>query len=193
MITELAARWALTAVFAAAGLTAALPQRAPAGPARSAERVSNVSCSAMCAALIAMTWRSEPAAATRLQVALFGCAALWFGLTSLAGFGQGRRPSLPALFHTLMAGVMIWMLAAMLAGTGMPAAGAARGAMAPIPRAATPAPVLVISILLAPSCAAASIPWLARTIAPAHRAKDPGAASQAAMSAGMAAMLFATL
>jgi len=58
----------------------------------------------MCAALIAMTWRSEPAAATQLQVALFGCAAFWFGLTSLAGFGQGRRPSLPALFHTLMAG-----------------------------------------------------------------------------------------
>jgi hypothetical protein len=52
-----------------------------------------------------MTWRSEPAAATWLQVALFGCAALWFGLTSLAGFGKGRRPSLPDLFHTLMAGV----------------------------------------------------------------------------------------
>jgi len=31
MITELAVRWALTAVFAAAGLTAALPQRDPAG------------------------------------------------------------------------------------------------------------------------------------------------------------------
>jgi Domain of unknown function (DUF5134) len=69
-----------------------------------AERVSNVFCSAMCAALIAMTWRPEPAAATPLQVALFGCAALWFGLTSLAGFGQGGRPSLPELFHTLMAG-----------------------------------------------------------------------------------------
>src|SRR5215471_11799069 len=40
-------------------------------------------CSAMCAALIAMTWRSEPAAATWRQVALFGCAGLWFGLTSL--------------------------------------------------------------------------------------------------------------
>ena len=88
---------------------------------------------------------------------------------------------------------MIWMLAAMPAGTGMPAAGAARGAMAPTSRAATPAPVLVISILLAASCAAASIPWLAWAIAPAHRVKDPGAASQAAMSAGMAAMLFATM
>ena len=175
MITELAARWALTEVFAAAGLAAALPRRVRAGSARPAERVPNVFCSAMCAALIAMTWRSEPAAATQLQVALFGCAAFWFGLTSLAGFGQGRMPSLPALFHTLMAGVMIWMLAAMTAGTGMPAAGAARGAMAPISRAATPTPVLVISILLAASCAAASIPWLARAIA------------------GMAAMHFATM
>ncbi len=147
----------------------------------------------MCAALIAMTWRSEPAAATWLQVALFGCAALWFVLTSPAGFGQGRRPSLPALFHTLMAGAMIWMLTVMPAGTGMPTAGAARGAMAPMSRAATPAPVLVISVLLAVSCAAASFPWLARAIAPGRRVRDPAAASQAAMSAGMAAMLLATL
>jgi hypothetical protein len=51
----------------------------------------------MCAALIAMTWRSEPAAATWLQAALFGCAALWSGLTSLVGCGQRRRPSLPDL------------------------------------------------------------------------------------------------
>ena len=193
MITELAARWALTAVFAAAGLTAALLRRDPAGSARRAERVSNVFCSAMCAALIAMTWRSEPAAATWLQAALFGCAALWFGLTSLVGFGQGRRPSLPDLFHALMAGAMIWMLTAISADTGMPVAGAARSAMAPMSRAATPAPVLVISILLAVSCAASSIPWLARAVAPRHRVRDPAAASRAAMGAGMAAMLLATL
>ena len=31
MITALAAQWLLTAVFAAAGLTAALPRREPAG------------------------------------------------------------------------------------------------------------------------------------------------------------------
>jgi hypothetical protein len=193
MITELAARWALTVVFAAAGLAAALPRRDPAGSAQRAERVSNVFCSVMCAALITMTWRSEPAAATWLQAALFGCAVLWFGLTSLASFGRGRTPSLPDLFHTLTAGVMIWMLAAMPAGTGMPAAGAARSAMAPMSRAATPALVLVISVLLAVSCAAGSIPWLARAIAPGYRVRDPAAASQAAMSAGMAAMLLATL
>ena len=192
MITESAARWALTAVFAAAGLTAARPRGDPAGSAQPAERVSDVFCSAMCAALIAMTWWSEPAAATWLQAALFGCAALWFGLT-LAGVGQRRRPSLPDLYHMLMAGAMIWMLTAMPAGTGMSEAGAASGAMAPMSRAATPAPVLVISILLAVSCAAASLPWLARAIAPGHRVRDPAAASQAAMSAGMAAMLLATL
>ncbi len=88
---------------------------------------------------------------------------------------------------------MIWMLAAMPAVTGMPPAGPARGAMAPMSRAATPAPVLVVSILLAVSCAAASIPWLARAIGPGPRVKGPVSASQAAMSAGMAAMLFATL
>jgi hypothetical protein len=100
---------------------------------------------------------------------------------------------MPALLHALMAGAMIWMLTAMPAVTGMPPAGLARGAMAPMSGAATPAPVLVVSILLAVSCAAASIPWLARAIGSGPRGKDPVSASQAAMSAGMAAMLFATL
>src|SRR5271165_2904972 len=72
------------------------------------------------AALIAMTWQSEPAAATWLQAALFGAAALGFGVASLAGSGPVRRPGLPALLHTLMAGAMIWMLTAMPAATGMP-------------------------------------------------------------------------
>jgi hypothetical protein len=104
MITALAARWLLTAVFAAAGLTAALPRREPTGSAQPAERVSAIFCSAMCAALIVMTWRSEPAAAAWLQAALFGCAALWFGRASLAGLGRVRRTGLPALLDTLMAG-----------------------------------------------------------------------------------------
>jgi len=193
MITALAARWVLTTVFAAAGVTAALPQRGPAGSAQPAERVSAVFCSAMCAALIAMTWRSEPAAATWPQAALFGCAALWFGLTSLTGSGRGWAPRPPALFHTLMAGGMTWMLTTMPADTGRSVTGAARGPMATMSRAATPAPVLVISILLAVSCAAASIPWLARAHRPGAPGTGPAAASQAAMSAGMAAMLIATL
>ena len=89
-----------------------------------------------------------------------------------------------------MAGAMIWMLTAMPSVPGMPSA---RAAMAPMSRAATPAQVLVVSILPAVSCAAACIPWLARAIGPGLRVKDPVSASQAAMSAGMAAMLFATL
>ena len=137
MITALAARWALTAVFAAAGLTAALPRRDPAGSAP-AERASAVFCSAMCAALITMTWRSEPAAATRPQAALCGCAALWFGLTSLTGSGRGWAPRPPALFHTLMAGAMTWMLTTMPADTGRSVTGAARGAMTPMSRPPPP-------------------------------------------------------
>jgi hypothetical protein len=109
---------------------------------------------------------------------VFGCAALWFERASLAGSGRGWRARLPALLHTLMAGAMIWMLTAAPAVSGMPLAGSAGGAMAPMSRAATPAPVLVVSILLAMSCAAVSFPWLARPSAP---------------GAGMAAMLFATL
>ena len=111
MITALAARWVLTAVFAAASLTATLPWRAPAESAQLAERVSAVFC----------------------------------------------------------------------------------GAMASMSRAATPAPVLAVSILFAVSCAAASMSWLARAIGPGRRVTDPVSASRAAMSAGMAAMLFATL
>jgi len=193
MITALAARWLLTVVFAAAGLGAALLRRGRAGAADAAGRVPAVFCVVMCAALTAMTWWSEPAVAAWVQAAVFGCAALGFGLVSLAGSGRVRRPGLPAVLHTLMAGAMIWMLTAMPAVAGMRPAKSARGAMASMSRPATPAPVLAVSILLAVSCAAACIPWLARAIGPGPRVKDPVSASQAAMSAGMAAMLFATL
>jgi hypothetical protein len=193
MIGGLAARWLLTAVFAAAGLRAALPRREPAQSAQPPDRASAVFCSAMCAVLIAMTWRSEPAAARWLQAALLGCAALWFGLAGVVGSGRVRWPSPPALLHTLMAGAMIWMLTAMSAVTRMPPIGSARGAMVPMSRAASAAPVLVVSLLLAASCAAAFILWLLRAIGPGPLVKYPGSAGQAAMSAGMAAMLFATL
>ena len=193
MITALAARWLLTVVFTAAGLGAALPRRGRAGAADAPGRVPAVFCMVMCAALTAMIWRSEPAAAAWVKASVFGCVALGFGLASLAGSGRVWRPSLPALLHMLMAGAMIWMLTATPAAAGMAPAGSARGAMAPMSRTATPAPVLVVSILLAVSCAAAFFPWLARAIGPGPRVKDPVSASQAAMSAGMAAMLFAAL
>jgi hypothetical protein len=48
MITALAARWLLTEVFAAAGLTAALPRRGPAGTVDAAGRVPAVFSVAMC-------------------------------------------------------------------------------------------------------------------------------------------------
>lgn len=187
MIAALPARWLLTVVFAAAGVAAALPWR---GPAAAAGREPAVTCVVMCAALTAMTWWSEPSAAAWAQAAVFGCAALW---SWRGGSGRDRRPGLFAVLHGLMAGAMIWMLTALPAMAGMPAARSAGGAMASVSRHATPAQVLVISILLAVSCAAASIPWLARAIGPGPRVKDPVSASQAVMSAGMAAMLFATL
>jgi hypothetical protein len=65
--------------------------------------------------------------------------------------------------------------------------------MTAMPRAARPTPVLAVNILLAVSCTVASSPWLARAIGPGPGVKDPLSASQAAMSAGMAAMLFAAL
>jgi hypothetical protein len=193
MIGGLATRWLLTAVFAPACLGATLPQREPAGSTQVADRVSATLCSAMCAALVAMTWWSEPTAATWLQAALFGCAAIWFGLVSMAGSGRVRRPSMPAVLHTLMAGAMVWMLTGMPAMTGMTATASAGNAMTSVARGATPAPVVAVSIVLAVSCAAASVPWLARAIGPGRRLQDAVAASQAAMTAGMAAMLVAML
>jgi hypothetical protein len=56
-----------------------------------------------------------------------------------------------------------------------------------------PAWLLAVSIVLAVSCAAASIPWLARAIGPGPRVTGPVSAGHAAMSAGMAAMLLAML
>ncbi|HEU5391930.1 MAG TPA: DUF5134 domain-containing protein [Streptosporangiaceae bacterium] len=193
MITEPTARWLLTAVFSAAGLGAALPRHGPAGAAGAAGRVPAMSCLLMCAALTAMTWWSEPAAAAWPQAAVFGCAALWSGRAVLADSGRARHAGLPAVLHALMAGAMIWMLTAMPAAAAMPPAGPRRGAMMPMSRAATPALVLAVSILLAAACAAACIPWLARAIGPGPRVKDPASVAQAAMSAAMAAMLLATL
>jgi hypothetical protein len=123
-------------------------------------------CIAMCAALTAMAWWAEPADAVWLQVAVFGGAALWL---LLAG---GVRAG---LHHVLMAAAMTWML------TAVPAHD-------PMPGMATAAPsllVLTISALVAACCVAASIPLVTRA--------DRGAAGQAAMSVGMAAMLIAML
>jgi hypothetical protein len=192
MIESVTARWLLTAVFAAAALGTAIQWRSSAGQARRPDQPAAAFCLVMCTALIAMTWWLEPSAITWVQVAGFGCAALWFGLADLAGSTRIRL-GLPALLHALMAAAMIWMLTVMPAVTGMPPPGRGRGVMTAVPRVATPTPVLAVSILLAVSCTVASIPWLARAIGPGPRVKDPLSASQAAMSAGMAAMLFAAL
>jgi hypothetical protein len=191
MIQGLAARWLLTAVFTVAALRVGVPLRERADSARPENRVSVVFCGVMCAALIAMAWWSEPTAATWLQAALFACAVVWFGRASVAAPTRATR--LRAAFDMLMAGAMIWMLTAMPAITGMSSRGSGTGTMASMSRPGTPASVLAVSLPLAVSCAAASVPWLARAIRPGRQVKDPTAASQAAMSAGMAAMLFATL
>jgi hypothetical protein len=188
MIAPLAVRWLLTVVFAAAGLAAALPRRA-ATRERSADRAF---CGAMCAALIAMLWWSEPAVAAWLQVALFGCAGLWLVLARLSGFDPIRLPGLAGLHHALMAGAMIWMLTAMPGAAGI-RPGRNHGAMAAMPQAGVPGLVLAVSILAAGYCAAASIPWLVRAVGAGPKATDPAAAGQAAVSAGMAAMLIAML
>ena len=185
----LEARWLLTGVFTAAGLAAALPRR-PAGTARPADRAV---CGAMCAALITMMWWSEPAVAAWLQAAVFGSAAMWLVLAHQSGFRPIRLPGPAGWHHALMAGAMIWMLTAIPGTAAMPAPRHQHDAMAAMPQAGVPGPVLAVSILAAGYCTAASLPWLRRAIGPGLRLADPAAAGQAAMSAGMAALLIAML
>jgi hypothetical protein len=84
MVALLAARWLLTGLFAAA----ALPRRL-AGTARPADEAF---CGAMCAALIAMMWWSEPAVAAWLQAAVFGCTGMWLALAHRRGVRPIRLP-----------------------------------------------------------------------------------------------------
>jgi hypothetical protein len=184
MVTAMGARWLLTAVFAAAGLGSLRALRR-AGTARAADRVSDVFHVLMSAALIAMTWRSEATIAVWFQTAQFGCAVIWFGLASPSGTARSWPASLPGAHHALMAGAMIWMITAMPAHMRIAPAGASRTAM--------PAAVLAVSVLLAAYFALAAIPWLVRATGPGRRVNGRAAASHAAMSAGMAAMLLAML
>jgi hypothetical protein len=192
MAGALAVRWLLTAVFAAAGL-GSLPVSGRVSTARVAARVSAVFHALMCAALIAMTWRSEPIAPVWFLTALFGCAVVWFGLASPGGVAGFRAHRLPGLHHALMAGAMIWMLTALPAVMRMGPAGPAPGAMPATSRPAAPAAVLAVSVLLAAYFALAAVPWLVRAIGPGRRVTGRAAAGHAAMSAGMAAMLLALL
>jgi Domain of unknown function (DUF5134) len=192
MAGAVAARWLLTAVFAAAGL-GSLPVPGRVDTARAAARVSEVFHALMCTALIAMTWRSEPIAPTWFEPALFGCAVVWFGLAGPGGVADFRARRLPGLHHALMAGAMIWMITAMPAASRMGSAGPARSAMPAMSPRAAPAAVLAVCILLAAYFAFAAVPWLVCAIGPGLRVTDRAAAGHAAMSGGMAAMLLAML
>ncbi len=180
MLGSAAASWLFTIVFGAAALGASLPLTRRARRPRPAGRAAAGFCVAMCAALIAMTWRAEPAPAVWLQVAVFGATALWL---VFAG------PVWAGLHHVLMAAAMSWMLTAIPAR--VPAAGMAGMGMAgAMPSVA----VLAVSGLFAACCVATSIPWVTQAIGgPGLRLTDPRAASQAAMTVGMAAMLIVML
>jgi hypothetical protein len=147
----------------------------------------------MCAALIAMTWRSGPLVPQWFQIAVFGCAVIWFGGAGLGGSARSRTPGLSSLHHALMAGAMIWMIAAMPAAMPMAAAGPAAGAMSAMSRRATPAAVPIVGVLLTAYFGLATIPWLLLAVGTGRRVTGGVAAGNAAMSAGMAALMAAML
>jgi hypothetical protein len=76
MIESAAARWLLTALRKQEGRSGGRTGPRP---------------MVMCAALIAMTLRPEPATAGWVQAAGFGCAAPWFGLASPGSSNRFRR------------------------------------------------------------------------------------------------------
>jgi hypothetical protein len=118
-------------VFAAAGL-GSLPVPGRVDTARAAARVSEVFHALMCTALIAMTWRSEPAgparsampamsphAAPAAVLAVCVLLAAYFALPAVPWFvcaiGPGRRVTdRPAAGHAAMSAGMAAMLLAML-------------------------------------------------------------------------------
>lgn len=184
MIESMTARWLLTAVLIAAVMCAGL--------VRKPDRPAAAFCAVMCSAMIVMAWRTESAVATWVQVAGFGCAALWFMLAGRPGSGRFGRPAPADLHHALMAAAMIWMLTVLSGGTPMRSTMPGHGGMAGMSAAASqPLPVLAVTGLAAAYCAIATIPWLARAVGPGPRVMNPAAAGQAMMSAGMAAMLIA--
>jgi hypothetical protein len=177
------ARWLLSAVFVAAALCAGLVRR----PGRPAAAF----CVLMCGAMIVMAWRAEPAIATWVQVAGFGCAALWFVLVRRIGSGRFGSPGPANVHHALMAAAMIWMLTALSGGIQMRSTMPGHGAMPAMSAASLPFPVLAITGLVAAYCAVASILWLGRALGSGPRVTDPAAVGQAIMSVGMGAMLIA--
>jgi Domain of unknown function (DUF5134) len=201
-------RWLLTAIFAVAGLGSLLP-RGRTTSASIADRISDAFHVLMSAALIAMTWRAEPALLLWFQAALFAGAVVWFGLARSSRITRARAPEVSGLHHAIMAAAMIWMLTVLSAATPMaadtsatgatPATRSAAGAMPamtamPAMRAsARSTTVLVLSTLLVVYLAAAAISWLVRAVGPGRGERDAAAAGHAAMSAGMAVMLLAML
>ena len=158
-----------------------------------ADRVSDGFHALMCAALIAMTWRSGPLVPEWLQVAVFGCAVIWFCGPTLGGSARSRTPRLPGLHHALMAGTMIWMITAIPAAMPMASAGPAASVMSGMPHPAATTAVLVVSVLLTAYFGLGTIPWLRQAAGPGRHVTGRVAVSHAAMSAGMAALLLAML
>lgn len=165
--------------------------------APAADRISGLFHLLMGAALVAMIWWSEPALAVWSQTVLFGCAVIWFGLTSVStgtgtnGSAEARTwpAGLSGAHHAVMAVAMIWMLIAV--PSPMPTPAASADATHATMSDGAHASMSAVNVLFAVYFALATIPWFARTVGAGRRGNRWAAAGHAAMSAGMAAMLLA--
>ncbi len=219
MIESMPLAWALTLLFAgtagygllrvartyafSTGATVLTGARAPAGAGNVAissyDRSIGLSHLLMSVAMLAMVWMWGGAGAQVVQLVVFGgftlLFLLWAGSASREG---GRRAGVAFGYHALMAGSMVWMVAAMTIMTGhqwgVASAGHHDAAALGTPElAATPgasaAPFWTVAVTLAlvVGLLAAAASW-AR--AARGRSRDrAGAVSHVLLSAGMAVML----
>lgn len=116
MVDSVVLSWILTIVFAATGLwflSGFARAVHGSGEAKVVERVSNVAHAAMCAAVIAMTWLWGGKVPGWLQLAVFGCATVWFlALVTRPQLRSAQYPQgsggLGYLHHALMMAAVIW-------------------------------------------------------------------------------------
>jgi Domain of unknown function (DUF5134) len=211
--------WILTIVFGLSGAWALFGCARPSADSTVADLADRISCAAhalMGAAMIAMVWGWQTKAPGRLQVVVFGAAAIWFlALTVRPAFPSALPTAmtlrLSNLHHALMMAAAVWMIVTTPASMPM-----GTGRSMPPSAASTPTAAVVFGAALVAYFLFAALPWAIGAVDLAQRAMNRGgrgrtsphqvvtgtrvpgrhsldAAGHAAMSVGMGVLLLTVL
>ena len=192
----------LTGAYALARWSAAVSARAPA-----AHRTAELAHVVMSAAMVVMTWTWYGSTGLWVQIALFTVFGAFFAVTTVRGIHCGRPGRVAGAAHGLMAGAMVWMLAAMpvimptavsaSGGGGHEGHGGSHGAHGAsgadhTMHAGQAGWAVAVTVVLCVALLVAAGFWAARSVSGSPRAgdpwtpDDPGAVPVAAPSAGAA-------